>query len=134
MRKEEQWRAEGMAFCVRFLEAHDNDVEALKAEINRRGIRRIPLAIGRAEEIEFCKRVRATLMETVLLMTLAVLHDTFDFGKKRCRRFQEAFDYAAGLLADDCINWSEISQGVREQLGMDVVLHWYAGTPPEGHV
>lgn len=130
MRKEEQWRAEGMAFCLRFLEAHDNDIDALKEEIRRRGVTHTPLAITKAQELEFVNRVRKTVMETILIVTLAVLHDTFDFGQVRCRRFIDKFNWAGDLLMDDCINWAEMQQGIKEQLGIDTVLGWYSGKPP----
>lgn len=130
MRKEEQWRMEGMAFCLRFLEAHDNDVAALKEEIRYRGAADMPLAISRAQKAEFADRVKRTLMETVLIVALAVLHDTFGFEPVRCRRFIDKFNWAGDLLADDCINWQEMQDGIREQLGIDTVLGWYNGKPP----
>lgn len=131
-RKEEQWRHEGMAFCLRYLDEHGGDVDALRAEIQRRGVTHTPIAITRAQEVEFANRVRKTLMETVLIVTLAVLHDEFGFGQARCKRFIDQFNYAGDLLVDDCINWAEMQQGIREQLGIDTVLGWYNGKPPIG--
>ena len=50
MTKEERWRMEGMAFCLRYLDEHDNDVEGMKKEIKRRGAGSIPLALSKADE------------------------------------------------------------------------------------
>jgi hypothetical protein len=133
MRKEEQWRAEGMAFCIRFLEQNNNDVDALREEIKRRGAYHVPLAIGKAEEKEFCLKVRENTFDTVMIMTLAVLHDEFGFGQKRTDRFMDCFQNAVGLLADDCINWTELQLGVKEMLHKNIEIRWH-GQPPRGHV
>jgi len=127
MTKEERWRMEGMAFCLRYLNEHDNDVEGLKREIKRRGAGSIPLALSRADENRFCKAVRENCLDTVLIMTLAVLHDTFGFGRIRANRFKAAFNRAAELLQDDCINWTEIRKGLEEQLGIVIGIRWANG-------
>ena len=127
MTKEERWRLEGLAFCLRTLEQNGNDVEALKAEIRRRGAGSIPLALSRADENRFCKAVRENCLDTVLIMTLAVLHDTFGFGRIRANRFKTAFNQAAKYLQDDCINWTEIRKGLEEQLGMVIGIRWANG-------
>lgn len=133
LRKDEQWRNEGMAFCIKFLEEHDNDVNALRAEIKRRGAYHIPLAISRSEEVEFCQKIRENTYDTVLIMTLAVLHDYFGFGRTRADRFMRHFQDTAKLLADDCINWTELQMGVKEQLYKHIEIRWH-GAPPKGHV
>ena len=124
MRKEERWRAEGMDFCIRFLEKNNNDVDALREELKRRGAYHTPVWLSKSEEAEFCHRVKACCLDTILIMTIAVLHDNFGFGTKRVNRFKEAFNNAAELLADDCINWTEIQQGIQEQLGMETTIRW----------
>ena len=127
MTKEERWRMEGMTFCLRYLDEHGNDVEGLKREIKRRGAGSIPLALSRADENRFCKAVRENCLDTVLIMTLAVLHDTFGFGRIRANRFKAAFNRAAELLQDDCINWTEIRKGLEEQLGIVIGIRWANG-------
>ena len=124
MRKEERWRAEGMDFCIRFLDKNGDDVEALRQEVKRRGAYHIPVWVTKSEETEFCHRVKTTCLDTILIMTVAILHDNFGFGMKRVNRFREAFNYASELLSDDCINWDEIQQGIREQLSMDMKIRW----------
>lgn len=121
-RKEERLKAEGMEFCLRFLKNHTP--EELAAECKRRGVTHTPLALTRSDEQEFIQRVRHSCLDTVLIMSLAVLHDSFGFGKKRANRYKKAFNDAAELLADDVINWDELRAGVKEQLGIDQVIRW----------
>ena len=127
MTKVERWRMEGMSFCLRYLDEHGNDVEGLKREIKWRGAGSIPLALSKADENRFCKAVRENCLDTVLIMTLAVLHDTFGFGRIRANRFKAAFNQAAEYLQDDCINWTEIRKGLEEQLGMVIGIRWANG-------
>lgn len=127
MTKEERWRMEGMNFCLRYLDEHDNDVEGMKKEIKRRGAGSIPLALSKADENRFCKAVRENCLDTVLIMTLAVLHDTFGFGRIRANRFKAAFNRAAEYLQDDCINWTELRQGIEQRLGMKLGIRWANG-------
>ena len=127
MTKEERWRMEGMTFCLRYLDEPGNNDEELKREIKRRGAGSIPLALSRADENRFCKAVRENCLDTVLIMTLAVLHDTFGFGRIRANRFKAAFNRAAELLQDDCINWTEIRKGLEEQLGIVIGIRWANG-------
>ena len=123
-KKEDRLRQEGMDFCMRYLEANNGDIEALKAELKRRGAYHIPLWLNKSAEMEFCHRTRETCFDTIMIMSVAVLHDTFGFGQKRVDRFMDAFNYAANLLDDDCINWDEIQAGIREQLGRNLKIRW----------
>ena len=132
-RKEEQWRNEGMAFCIKFLEENGNNVDALKEEIRRRGAYHIPLAISRSEEKEFCLKIRENTFDTIVIMALAVLHDYFGFGQKRADKFLQYFQDTAQLVADDCINWTELQMGVKEQLYKNIEIRWH-GAPPKGHI
>ena len=129
MTKEERWRMEGLAFCLRVLEQNGNDVEALKSEIRRRGAAGIPIGVTPKQEKDFCDGVKKAVLDTVLLMSMAVLHDTFGFGRDRVARFVEAFNNASELLGDDCINWTEIQQGIADQLGFVRGIRWLNGEP-----
>ena len=129
MTKEERWRAEGMSFCLQHLEKSGGDVDALKAEIRRRGAAGIPIGVTPKQEREFCDGVKKAVLDTVLLMSVAVLHDTFGFGRERVARFVEAFNTASELLGDDCINWTEIQAGIAEQLGYVRGIRWLGGEP-----
>ncbi len=117
-----------MDFCVRFLK-QGHTAEELIAECKRRGATGTPLFIDKKVELAFVHDVQRNCLDTVLLMSLAVLHDTFGFGHTRANRFKEAMNTASELLADDCINWDEIRQGVKEQLGIDQVIRWNGQEP-----
>lgn len=128
-RKEERWRNEGIAFALKYLKEHNNDVSALEAEVKRRGAWGIPLILGQAEEKEFCTRVRENCIDTIGLLSLGVLHDEFGFGTGRCRRFMDAFIKGGELLGADLMYWSDLQKGVKEELGLNINIRWNGRNP-----
>ena len=128
MRKEERWRNEGMAFCIKYLEEHGNDVDGLREEIKKRGAYHMPLTITTADAHEFTDRVRMNCLDTVLLMTLGVLHDRFGFGMKRARQFVDEFRADTEMLGNDMVNWTEIQRQCKEMLHLDIPIRW-SGIP-----
>lgn len=133
MVKEEQWRKEGMDFCIRFLENNGNDVDALKKEIQRRGAYHIPCRVSKAEEEQFCKAVLANVLDTVLIMTIAVLHDEFDFGKKRIARFKKMFTRNQEWMEQGALTWTSMQENILKYLAIQTEIRWH-GHPPEGTV
>lgn len=129
MTKEERWRAEGMSFCLQHLEKSGGDVEALKAEIRRRGAAGIPIGVTPKQEREFCDGVKKAVLDTVLLVTVAALHDEFGFGSERAARFVAKFNEAAEYLQDDAMTWAELQQGIVDRLGFVKGLKWLNGEP-----
>ena len=127
MTKEERLRAEGMSFCLRFLEQNGNSVEALKAEIRRRGAAGIPIGVTPKQEKDYCSKVKRNCLTTVLLVAVAALHDEFGFGSERAARFVAKFNEAAGYLQDDAMNWEELQQGIIDRLGFVKGLNFLDG-------
>ena len=56
---------------------------------HRKGIN--PAMIYMSEEVKAKTAIRAA-SEAVRLITLKILHDTFDFGEKRQQRFMDGFN------------------------------------------
>lgn len=129
MTKEERWRMEGMTFCLRYLDEHEGDVEALKAEIKRRGAAGIPIGVTPKQEQEYCSRVKNNCLTTVCLVAVAALHDEFGFGSERAARFVAKFNEAAEYLQDDAMTWAELQQGIVDRLGFVKGLKWLNGEP-----
>lgn len=129
MTKEERWRMEGMSFCMRLLDESGGDVEALRKELKRRGALGIPIGVTERQTREFVDGTKKNVLTTVTLLTIAILHDTFGFGSVRVARFIEAFNDAAELLQDDCINWQELQQGIAARLGNVRGITWIGGMP-----
>lgn len=123
-KKEEQLRREGMRFCERFLDQHDNDVNALRAEIKKRGAHNIPLRISPSELEEFCMRTKTICLDTVLCASLYVLHGEFGFGMTRLDRFKAAFNDLCQYMVDDYTTWRAVQDALVDETGIDCVIRF----------
>jgi len=59
-------------------------------------------------------------MQVILVFAVAVLHDEFGFGEKRCRQFIERFNLKTACLAEDYLTWDEQVQIVEDEIGVHV--------------
>lgn len=119
MSKEERLRAEGMAFCARYLESHNYDGYALAEEIKRRGASHVPIGISPSEEHEYENRVRRSCLDTVLVMSLVVLHDEFGFGHSRLDRFKARFNLKSEAMGKGLTTWREQQEILIRESGIE---------------
>ena len=96
--KEQKWRMEGYKSALEFVKK--NGVEALEADIRRRGFLGIPVGISKSQIDKFILQITMNLNQTVQTMALMTLNDTFGFGRTRLMRFKEAFDKNTEAIFD----------------------------------
>lgn len=130
-RKEEMYRREGMDFCIRFLESHDNDVEALKKELERRGAYHIPCSVSKQEEDNFIMRAKQNILDTVLVLSLIVLRDEFDYGTKRLARFIDRFNEKSDCLEGDWTTWNDQLKILEDECDLHLQIRWMGEDPTE---
>ena len=85
--KEETARFSGAAWMLNYAKEHG--IEAAEQELDRRGIRHMPLAVNKSDLQKFSDREKNNTIATMLLMTCATLHDEYGFGFDRMNRFIE---------------------------------------------
>lgn len=61
-------------------------------------------------------------LDTMLILSVAVLHDEFGFGQKRCQRFIDRANRIAGSLVDDMATWDDYRQMVKEEIGIEMEI------------
>lgn len=120
-----------MAYCLRFLDSHNEDVQALRQDIELRGYLGVPMPLSLEAVKEFENGAREAILDSVLVMTLALLHDICGFGKKRLSNFKERFNEAAEMMAQDRLAWVDLQAGLKEQCGIEVPIRWYGGPPKQ---
>lgn len=71
------------------------------------------------------------ILDTVLIMSLIVLKDEFDFGTKRLDRFKKRFNDKTECLETGNVTWIDMIEQVREENNIkldlrknDVVMAW----------
>lgn len=118
--KEEIARFSGAAWLLEFAKEHGLD-EAEK-EIERRGIRNMPLKLKDSDVDVFVQTERKNITNCLLIDAITVLADEFGFGKEMCNRFVDRFNLKASCLAEGYVNWKELRDSVSEELGIWISL------------
>lgn len=115
-----RYRIDGMEYALRI--AKEQGIEGLEAEIHRRNRGGICVPVSQKELDLFSAKVKDKVFHTVLLMTLAVLRDTFGFGHIRAQRFMDRFQSKVDCIADGWASWEDYSEVLDEELGVKVEI------------
>lgn len=120
--KEMQARTEGMELAYKI--AKEKGLEELKKELKFRQNSSISLNMTTKELNAASSKIKEMLMDTILLMSVAVLHDQFGFGTKRCKQFADRFNLKANCLADQMISFQDYQQTIKEELGINLDIRF----------
>lgn len=55
-----------------------------------------------------------------VIMAIAVLHDEFGFGQKRCQKFMAGMDKASDYIDQGLAEWIDYVQAIKEELGIEL--------------
>lgn len=124
--KEEQARLEGYAQAARYAKEHG--AEALVEDARKRGILKMPLRVSQKDLNEFVENQKMTIFDTVLMMSVWVLHNLWpeQFGRvmkgreKRSRilQFREEFFHQADCMLGDYLNWEDVKVALAEEVNL----------------
>ena len=115
-----QGRTEGMEFALRL--AKDKGIEELEKEVRFRNRTGVSLNLTRQELAAGSQNIKNMTFDTMLAMSLMVLRDEFDFGKKRLERFKDRFTQKATSLAGDYCTWLDIIDTIKDETGIDLEI------------
>lgn len=118
--KEECARFSGAVWLLEFAKEHG--LEEAEKEVERRGIRNMPLKLKDSDVDVFVNTERTNIMNCLLLDTLLTLHDVFDFTNDDCQKFIVNWNKTVDSLAKETIQWKELRDIVNEELGIYVKL------------
>ena len=85
-----QGRNEGIAFCDKI--ATEKGLEELQRVTRQRNLAGLRTLIDPRELDQDFRDATLQILDTVLIMSLIVLKDEFDFGTKRLDRFKKRFN------------------------------------------
>lgn len=83
-------RMQGMIYALN--KAKKEGIEALERDMRKRNLLRLPLTMTESQMDEIYENLTANIYNNMLTITLFALHDSFQFGKSRIRKFKDAFD------------------------------------------
>lgn len=118
--KEECARFSGAVWLLEFAKEHG--LEEAEKEVERRGIRNMPLKLKDSDVDVFVNTERENIMNCLLLDTILTLHDVFDFEKDECKKFIERWNDNVACIADHYVKWREIRDTVYEEIGIWIPL------------
>lgn len=122
LNKEMQARTEGMAYALRI--AKEKGIEELEKEIRSRNLTGISLNLSRKDLNKASEKIKEITMDTFSILTVAVLHDEFGFGEKRCQRYLDRMDQKAECMVDDLCTWEDYIQTIKEELNIEMQIRW----------
>ena len=118
--KEELARFSGAAWLLEYAKEHG--LEEAEKELDRRGIRNMPLKLRDADVDIFVKTERQNIMNCLLLNTIATLQDEFDFDESKCKQFTDRWNKKMACFAEGYINWKDVRQTIHDELGIWIDL------------
>lgn len=128
--KVEQARFDGFNRACKI--AREQGIDALLEEQRRRGISHFTVAVSEPDLKLQMNIWKQNILQTVLVMTVAVLHDEFGFGgRKRVPRFIQRFNKKSECLADDYLTWNDLAVQIWEETGIDCELPFFASEEGE---
>lgn len=120
--KEMQARTEGMTYALRI--AKEKGLEELEKEIKFRNLTGISLNLSRKDLNKASEKIKEMTMDTFTILTVAVLHDEFGFGEKRCQRFIDRMNKKAECMIDDLCTWDDYIKSIKEELNINLHIRW----------
>ena len=122
MREYERGREDGLSLALRI--AKDGGIEALEREIKFRGITGIHTSLASKDLDKASEQIKEITLDTFTVMSVAVLHDEFGFGEKRCQRYMDGINKAAEYIVDGLATWSDYTAAIKEEIGLDLRIRW----------
>lgn len=116
--KEEIARRSGMMYALKI--AKEKGIDGLEEEIKFRNITMIPIALPRAKVDECINNIKLNTIDTMLILSAAVLRDEYRFGKERLARFIESFNRKTECLIDGYCTWDDQMQMLAEECGIEL--------------
>lgn len=118
--KEELSRFSGAAWLLEYAKEHG--LEEAEKEVERRGIRQMPLKLKDSDVDVFVQSERQNVLNCLLINTIAVLSDEFGFKDYECKRFVDRFNLKTACIVEGYVNWKELRDTVQKELGIEIAL------------
>lgn len=122
MREYERGREDGLSLALRI--AKEGGIEALEREIRFRGVTGIHTSLASKDLDKASEQIKEITLDTFTVMSVAVLHDEFGFGEKRCQRYMDGINKAAEYIVDGLATWPDYISAIKEEIGLDLRIRW----------
>lgn len=118
MREYERGREDGLDLARRIV--REGGLEALEKECRFRGVTGIRTSLASKDLNKACEKMKEVIADSFVILSLAVLHDDFGFGEKRCQRFRNGLDRASDYINDGLAEWVDYVNSIKEEIGIEL--------------
>lgn len=115
-----QYRNDGMDFALKI--AKEQGIEVLEKEVAYRKATFLPSAVQEKDVNKFVEEVKMNCLDTVLIMSLMVLRDEFEFEQEDLNRFKKRFNLKSECLADDYTTWKDLQEIIQEETNIKTTI------------
>lgn len=122
MREYERGREDGLTLALRI--AKEGGIEALEREVRFRNATGVHTSLASKDLDKAAEKIKEITLDTFTVMSIAVLHDEFGFGEKRCQRFIDGIEVAAEYISDGLATWPDYIASIKEQIGLELSIRW----------
>ena len=120
--KEDKWRREGMSYALRI--AEEKGIDGLREDLKLRGAINLPIPIDEKLLNEFVYDIKDNVVNSMLILMAATLHDEFGFGEKRVQRAVDRLLFKASCLTGDYVTWNDIIEDVKQELNIELEINY----------
>lgn len=115
-----QGRNEGIVFSVNIINEKGPD-ELIRIARQRKlaGLKTMIDPRLYERDLEEAKR---QMLDTILIMSIIVLKDEFDFGSKRLDRFRKRFNEKSECLETGHVTWIDLIEQIQKENGIELQL------------
>lgn len=93
-------------------------VKGLEDEIKFRNATKIHTLLDKKSLEIATQKIKEMTVDTVTVLSVAVLRDEFEFGKKRCQRYIDRMNLKAECLTEGFVKWNEIVEDIDNDMGI----------------
>ena len=97
-------------------------VKGLEDEIKFRNATQIHTLLDKKSLEIATQKIKEMTVDTVTVLSVAVLRDEFEFGKKRCQRYIDRMNLKAECLTEGFVKWNEIVEDIDNDMGIRLTI------------
>lgn len=116
MREYERGREGGLDLARRIVK--QGGIEALEQECKFRGVTGVHTSLAVKDLDKASEKIKEVIADSFVILSIAVLHDDFGFGEKRCQRFRDGLDRASDYINDGLAEWIDYVNSIKEEMGI----------------
>lgn len=115
-------REDGLSLAYRIV--REGGIEALEKELKFRNVTGIHTSLAAKDLNKASEKIKEMTLDTFTILGIAVLHDEFGFGEKRCQRFIDRMNLKADCIIEDLATWEDYINAIKEELNLKLEIRW----------